>query len=72
MTDVELLRARILASGLSARRFAREILTRDERTVRRWLAGKSPIPKAVIQFLEKPPKRTKSGPASPNTPAISG
>jgi len=54
MTPVELLQSRITASGLSARRFARIVLLRDERTVRRWLAGESPIPKAVVQFLEKP------------------
>lgn len=47
-----LLRAAIEASGLSARRFAVEILLRDERTVRRWLAGDSPIPEPVVRFLE--------------------
>jgi len=51
MTDVQILRDRIAASGLSARRFAREVLLRDERTVRRWLAGDSPIPEPVIAFL---------------------
>ncbi len=39
MTDADLLREAITASGLSARRFAVAILWRDERTVRRWLAG---------------------------------
>jgi len=48
---VALLRAAIAASGLSARRYATEVLTRDERTVRRWLAGKSPIPRAVVAML---------------------
>lgn len=47
MTDMELIRAAIDASGLSARRFAVDVLTRDERTVRRWLAGDSPLPRAV-------------------------
>lgn len=47
----ELLAKRIEASGLSARRFAREVLLRDERTVRRWLAGDSPIPEPVMAFL---------------------
>jgi hypothetical protein len=51
MTDVELLRAAIVASGLSARRFAVEVLLRDERTCRRWLAGDSPIPAPVRAFL---------------------
>jgi len=49
---VALLRAAIAASGLSARRYATEVLTRDERTVRRWLAGKSPIPRAVLRYLQ--------------------
>ena len=39
MRDTELLAAAIKASGLSARRFAVEVLDVDERTVRRWLAG---------------------------------
>jgi len=47
MTDAELVRAAITVSGLSARRFAVEVLIREERTIRRWLAGDSPIPKAV-------------------------
>ncbi len=45
--DATLMRAAVRASGLSARRFAVDVLTRDERTVRRWLAGDSPLPKAV-------------------------
>lgn len=52
MSERQLLAERIKASGLSARRFAVEILIRDERTVRRWLAGDSPIPKPVREFLE--------------------
>jgi hypothetical protein len=55
MSDVELLRERIAASGLSARKFARDVLLRDERTVRRWLAGESPIPEPVIAFLRGQP-----------------
>jgi len=51
MNHADLLRRAIEASGLSARRFAREILLRDERTVRRWLAGDSPIPEPAIAFL---------------------
>ena len=51
MTDAELIRAAIDASGLSARRFAVEVLIRDERTIRRWLAGDSPLPKAVRAVL---------------------
>ena len=51
--QVKLLRDAIKASGLSARRFATEApLPRDERTVRRWLAGDSPIPAIVQDRLE--------------------
>lgn len=49
---VALLRAAIDRSGLSARRFATEVMIRDERTIRRWLAGDSPIPKEVAKWLE--------------------
>ena len=49
--QVALLKRAIAASGLSARRFASEKLIRNERTVRRWLAGECPIPVAVLQFL---------------------
>jgi hypothetical protein len=46
--------ARLIAeSGLSARVYARDVLLRDERTVRRWLAGDSPIPEPVVAFLRK-------------------
>lgn len=51
-TPRERLVAAIAASGLSARQYARTVLLRDERTVRRWLAGDSPIPDPVVQFLE--------------------
>lgn len=49
-----LVRQRIEESGLSARRFAEEVLTRDERTVRRWVSGESPIPERVQDFLVAP------------------
>ena len=47
------LRAAIDKSGLSASAYAREILIRSPRTVRRWLAGHSPIPEAVRDFLNE-------------------
>lgn len=43
----------ITASGLSARQYATMVLLRDERTVRRWLAGDSPIPEPVLAFLTR-------------------
>lgn len=48
------LRAAIVASGLSASAYARQVLIRAPRTVRRWLAGDSPIPQAVREFLKRP------------------
>jgi len=43
-SDVNLIVDAILASGLSARRFAEWITWRDERTIRRWSSGEVPIP----------------------------
>ena len=53
MTDREVLELAIQRSGLSARAFARDVLWRDERTVRRWLAGDSPIPAVVADRLRE-------------------
>lgn len=53
MTDQQLITAAIEASGLSARRFATHILTRDERTIRRWIAGDIAIPDVARDFLER-------------------
>ena len=50
LDDMALILAAIKSSGLSARKFATEILTRDERTVRRWLAGDAPVPAPVRAF----------------------
>lgn len=52
MTDRELLQRAIARSELSNRAFAREIW-RDERTIRRWLSGESPIPKVVTDRLRE-------------------
>lgn len=51
MTPLDLLRAAITASGLSTSIYARKVLIRDPRTVRRWLSGESPIPQSVIDYL---------------------
>ena len=53
MTDHELIRAAIKKSGLSHTQFALQIVARDGRQVRRWLAGNHPIPRAARQFLER-------------------
>ena len=52
---LELLRAAITASGLSTSIYARTVLIRDPRTLRRWLSGESPIPQSVMDFLQKLP-----------------
>ncbi len=49
--EIALLRSVIDASGLSARKWAESVAWRDERTIRRWLAGDSPIPGTVIERL---------------------
>jgi hypothetical protein len=58
MTDRDLLALAIERSGLSARAFARDVLWRDERTVRRWLAGDSPVPAVVADRLREEITRT--------------
>lgn len=66
LTDIELLERAIAKSGLSARRFAVEVLTRDERTIRRWLAGDRPIPQVVrkklLELLGEPPDPEQAPP----------
>lgn len=52
--QIALLEQRISESGLSARRFAVEVTLRDERTIRRWLSGDSPIPQIVFDWLKSP------------------
>lgn len=53
MTAQQLLIEAIERAGLSARAFARDVVWRDERTVRRWLSGDSPIPKVVAERLRE-------------------
>jgi hypothetical protein len=48
----EMIAAAIRASGLSTRKWAEQVMVRDERTVRRWLAGR-PIPETVIRELRR-------------------
>lgn len=50
MPNTDLLRSAIDASGLSARRFAAEVLAVDERTVRRWMAGDRDMPGPAVQL----------------------
>ena len=50
---LRLLREAVAASELTASDYAREILIREPRTLRRWLAGDSPIPDAVRDYLDR-------------------
>ena len=52
LADSELLRRAIAASGLSARRFALEVMGRNDRSVRRWLADE-PMPVVVHDWLTR-------------------
>ncbi len=49
--DLELLSQAITASGLTLGRFAREVLIREELTVRRWLSGETDLPGVVRKWL---------------------
>ena len=62
MSDLERLKAAIAASGLSSTQYARTVLIRDPRTCRRWLAGHSPIPQSVCQFLKQGIEPGEGGP----------
>jgi hypothetical protein len=48
---VRLLKKRLEESGMHINDFAK-LLIRNERTVRRWLDGDSPIPQVVVDFLK--------------------
>jgi hypothetical protein len=52
MTDAELLRAQIEASGLSQVRFALDVMGRNPATVRRWLAGHT-MPATARDWLSR-------------------
>jgi len=66
VTDTELLRAAIAASGLSVRQFAMLTLARDPRTVFRWLAGQ-PLPRYAREACERivTDASTPGAPAAP-------
>ena len=51
VSDSALIAAAVEASGLSARRFAERVLSRDERTVRRWASGEIAIPPIARAWL---------------------
>lgn len=48
-----LLRELLKSSGMSASAYARDVLVRDPRTLRRWLNGDGAIPRTVIDFLTR-------------------
>lgn len=61
-SDADLLSAAIRASGLSARAFALDVIARDDRTVRRWLAG-DPLPAVLRVWLERYVTESRTAPA---------
>ena len=52
--EIAALRAAIGRSGLSTSEYARTVLVRDPRTVRRWLAGDRQVPQAVLERITAP------------------
>jgi hypothetical protein len=50
--QIATLRLSIGRSGLSNSAFARQVLLRDPRTLRRWLSGKQAIPAVVLDNLQ--------------------
>ncbi len=50
--EIAPLQSVIDASGLSTRKWAEQVVWRDERTVRRWLAGRA-IPATVVKELRR-------------------
>lgn len=51
---IQLLERRITESELKPSEFAWMVLTREPRTMRRWLNGDNPIPNKVLEFLVDP------------------
>jgi DNA-binding transcriptional regulator YiaG len=49
----ERLSALVAASGLSISEFARTVVGRDVRTVRRWLNGETEIPDSAAEWLAR-------------------
>lgn len=58
-SDPELVQSAIDAAGLSARRFAVEVLDVDERTVRRWLGAERDVPGPVRQICRAVVRRPR-------------
>jgi hypothetical protein len=57
-TPLGVLLAAIARSGLAPKEFAEQVVSRDERTVRRWRKGTVQIPAVVVRrllrYLEEP------------------
>jgi hypothetical protein len=64
VTDHELLELALERSGLSARRFARELMLRDEKTLRAWRLG-GRIPAVVKPRLKQLARRRRRPWATP-------
>lgn len=53
MDDRDLLARVIDASGLTRSQYAKRVLLREPRTIRRWMDGDSPIPRVVAEYLHR-------------------
>jgi len=52
--EIARLREAIRLSGLGVNEYARRVLVRSPRTLRRWLAGDLQIPRAVLERIMDP------------------
>ena len=60
MFPADRLRALIAASGLSTVKYAEQVMARNPRTLRRWLAGGT-IPDVVVRWIDAQPLTDGSG-----------
>jgi len=51
LEKIAVLKAAIAKSGLTNSAYAREVLVRDPRSLRRWANGRTPIPRAVLNLI---------------------
>ncbi len=61
-TALPLLSALVTESGLGVVEFARVVIGRDERTVRRWLSGEITIPGSASDWLARVVRIDTTGP----------
>ena len=74
MNDPDLLKAAMAGAGLTARRFAVDVLDVDERNIRRWLQGTRELQGTVrvvcVAILERPALAAELARARANAAAL--